>query len=185
MTSKLSPSWTALPRPTRPERAARGHDGAGTGFAGAQLPPRAREVGISAWAPERACVRLNWDGHLRPDALAVIRVGRASIVMFVERDLGTERGGTLSQKVFKYGNVYGNRESTGPLHVGLVVGRNATSLRDSVAGSAPPSGSVRTMFRHPDPAVPNREHGERRPAEHAVPSKEPTQVALDCSHRDP
>ena len=94
----------------------------------------AREVGISAWAPERACVRLNWDGYLRPDALAVIRVGDASIVMFVERDLGTERGGTLSQKVFKYGNVYGNRESTGPLHVGLVVdtARRAASVRRHV-----------------------------------------------------
>jgi hypothetical protein len=105
----------------------------------------AREIGISAWAPERACVRLKWDGYLRPDALAVIRVGDASIVMFVERDLGTERGGTLSQKVFKYGNVYGNRESTGPLHVGLVVdtARRAASVRRHVGDPKTATTSVR------------------------------------------
>lgn len=49
------------------------------------------DAGLFAWVPERPCGGL-FGGFLHPDALAGIRVGRRAIAMFIERDLGTERG---------------------------------------------------------------------------------------------
>jgi hypothetical protein len=95
-----------------------------------------RDVGITAWVPERPLIRLTWGAWLRPDALAVIGVGEASIVLFIERDLGTERGGTLWAKVKSYHDVYDGRTEAAPVHVGLVVDtpRRAASVRRSLRG---------------------------------------------------
>ena len=55
--------------------------------------------GLAAWVPERPLVRLTATGTLRPDALAVVRVGGASVLLALERDLGTERGPVLAHKL--------------------------------------------------------------------------------------
>jgi hypothetical protein len=79
-----------------------------------------------------------------PDALAVIRSGEASIVLCIERDLGTERGGTLWSKVKSYRDVFDRRPEAAPLHVGLVVDtpRRAASVRRSLRGD-PDGAAVR------------------------------------------
>ena len=74
--------------------------------------------GLVAWVPERACGRL-FGGFLRPDALAVIRVRDSVIPLFVERDLGTERGEVLAEKVRRYRSVFAREP--GALSVGFVV----------------------------------------------------------------
>ena len=80
--------------------------------------PLLRE-GIFAWIPERACARL-FDGFLRPDALAGVRVGDRAIAVFIERDLGTERGEVLSEKIRRYRSVFARAPEL-PVHVGFVV----------------------------------------------------------------
>ena len=75
--------------------------------------------GIFAWVPERACGQL-FGGFLRPDALAGIRVGDRAIALFVERDLGTERGEVLAEKIRRYRSVFARTPDL-PLHVGFVV----------------------------------------------------------------
>lgn len=95
-----------------------------------------RDAGITAWVPEQALIRLNYWASPRPDALAIIRRGDASIVLFIERDLGTERGGTLWSKVKSYRDVYDGRPEAAPLHVGFVVDspRRAASVRRGLRG---------------------------------------------------
>lgn len=80
--------------------------------------PLLRE-GIFAWIPERACARL-FDGFLRPDALAGVRVGDRAIALFIERDLGTERGEVLAEKIRRYRSVFARAPEL-PVHVGFVV----------------------------------------------------------------
>ena len=43
------------------------------------------------------------------------------IVLFVERDLGTERGGMLLEKLDRYDAVFNREKEASPLHVGMVV----------------------------------------------------------------
>ena len=66
-------------------------------------------VGLAAWVSERPLIRMTWHSHLRPDALAVIRAGERSILLAIERDLGTERGPILTGKVDSYQRVYDSR----------------------------------------------------------------------------
>jgi hypothetical protein len=75
--------------------------------------------GLVAWVPERACGQL-FGGFLRPDALAVIRVRDRAIALFVERDLGSERGEALGEKIRRYRSVFA-RDPELPLNVGFVV----------------------------------------------------------------
>ncbi len=98
------------------------------------------ETGIAAWVPERACLRL-FGGWLRPDAFAVIRVGGRSIVLFVERDLGTERGAVLPEKVRRYRSALARQRDELPVHVGIVVDspRRASSLGRLIARGDHPS----------------------------------------------
>lgn len=86
-------------------------------------------TGLAAWVPERACLRL-FGGWLRPDALAIIRFGLRSIVLFLERDLGTERGAVLPEKVRRYRSALSRQPDEPPIHVGIVVdsARRAASL---------------------------------------------------------
>ena len=83
--------------------------------------------GIFAWAPERACSQLF--GFIRPDALAGIRVDGRSLAMFIERDLGTERGEVLADKVRRYRSVF-SQAPDGGIAVGFVVesARRAQSI---------------------------------------------------------
>ena len=74
--------------------------------------------GIFAWLPERACGQLF--GFLRADALAGIRVADRTLTLFVERDLGTERGEVLAEKVRRYRSVFA-RAPEAPIAVGFVV----------------------------------------------------------------
>lgn len=80
-------------------------------------PPLAE--GLVAWIPERACGQL-FGGFLRPDALAAIRVRDKLIALFVERDLGSERGEVLPEKIRRYRSVFA-RDPEMPLNVGFVV----------------------------------------------------------------
>ena len=91
----------------------------------------ARGVGLAAWVSERPLIRLTWHAGLRPDALALVRVGEDSILLALERDLGTERGPILEAKVAKYRSCYDGRDERAPLHVGFVVdsARRAASVR--------------------------------------------------------
>ena len=83
--------------------------------------------GLVAWAPERPCAELF--GFIRPDALAGIRVGQRILAMFLERDLGTERGEVLADKVRRYRSVFSRAPADG-LAVGFVVesARRAQSI---------------------------------------------------------
>jgi hypothetical protein len=74
--------------------------------------------GIFAWLPERACGQLF--GFLRADALAGVRVEDRTLTMFIERDLGTERGEVLAEKVRRYRSVFA-RAPEAPIAVGFVV----------------------------------------------------------------
>lgn len=74
--------------------------------------------GIFAWLPERACGQLF--GFLRADALAGIRVGERALTLFIERDLGTERGEVLAEKIRRYRSVFGRAPDL-PIGVGFVV----------------------------------------------------------------
>ena len=94
-------------------------------------------VGLSAWVSERPLIRLTWTASLRPDALAVVRAGERSILLAIERDLGTERGPILADKVESYQGHYGRRKEQAPLHVGFVVDspRRAASVRARLRGT--------------------------------------------------
>ena len=103
--------------------------------------PLLRE-GIFAWIPERACAQL-FDGYLRPDALAGVRVGGHAIALFIERDLGSERGEVLAEKVRRYRSVFARAVDL-PVQVGFVVesDRRASTVhevanRKHVAASGP------------------------------------------------
>ncbi len=83
---------------------------------------------LAGWAPERA-VALAFGGYLRPDALAVIGVGDRAVELFIERDLGTERGGILASKARAYSDLLSSHKV--PMNVGFVVEspRRAAGLR--------------------------------------------------------
>lgn len=97
----------------------------------------ARGVGLAAWVSERPLIRMTWHAGLRPDALALVRVGERSILLAIERDLGTERGPILAAKVATYQGCYDQRDKRAPLHVGFVVdsARRAASVRARLRGS--------------------------------------------------
>jgi Replication-relaxation len=96
-----------------------------------------REIGLAGWVPERALVRLTDSGYLRPDALAIVRNRDAMIVLFIERDLGTERGSVLVDKLRRYRNMYWSVKETHVLHVGIVVEsqRRAHAVRRALRSS--------------------------------------------------
>ncbi|MHB8960258.1 MAG: replication-relaxation family protein [Candidatus Limnocylindrales bacterium] len=79
--------------------------------------PEAGE-GLVAWSPERACGQLF--GFVRPDALAGVRVGQRTLALFLERDLGTERGEVLADKVRRYRSAFSRVPGDG-MAVGFVV----------------------------------------------------------------
>ena len=105
----------------------------------------AGSVGVCAWVPERALIRLTQFGKLRPDALAVIRVADGVILLFIERDLGTERGGVVADKLDRYRSTYGKSDIGAPVHVGIVVesGRRAAAVRRMLRERGESAGIVR------------------------------------------
>lgn len=80
--------------------------------------PSSRDAYLAGWAPERA-IALGFRGYLRPDALAVIGVGDQAVALFIERDLGTERGAILAAKARTYSGYHSADEV--PMNVGFVV----------------------------------------------------------------
>ena len=96
-----------------------------------------REIGLAGWVPERALVRLTDSGYLRADALAIVRNRDAMIVLFIERDLGTERGSVIVDKLRRYRNMYWSVKETNVLHVGIVVEsqRRAYAVRRALRSS--------------------------------------------------
>jgi hypothetical protein len=96
-----------------------------------------RGVGLAAWVSERPLIRMTWHASLRPDALALVRVGERSILLAIERDLGTERGPILAAKLENYQGCYDRRDERAPLHVGFVVdsARRAASVRARLRGT--------------------------------------------------
>ena len=114
--------------------------------------------GLAAWVPERPCIRLVRGGYLRPDALAVVRAGVDSIVLVIERDLGTERGPVLAAKLERYRRVYDSSPARAPLHVGFVVdsARRAASVRARLRGGeggGVPGGSAVSAWVVAEPAL--------------------------------
>lgn len=89
--------------------------------------------GLAVWIPERACGRL-FGGLLRPDAVAGIRVGQSALTLFIERDLGTERGEGMAQKLRRYDALFGRIDAEG-VKVALVADsvRRARRLVESAA----------------------------------------------------
>ena len=106
--------------------------------------PLLRE-GIFAWVPERACGQL-FDGFLRPDALAGIRAADRAIILFIERDLGTERGEVLAEKIRRYRSVFA-RALDLPINVGFVVesDRRARTVHGLVTDRNAPGSGVRFL----------------------------------------
>ena len=106
--------------------------------------PLLRE-GIFAWIPERACGQL-FDGFLRPDALAGIRVADRAIILFIERDLGTERGEVLAEKIRRYRGVFARAVDL-PIHVGFVVesDRRARTVHGLLTDRNTPGSGVRFL----------------------------------------
>jgi hypothetical protein len=92
--------------------------------------------GIFAWLPERACGQLF--GFLRADALAGIRVGERALTLFIERDLGTERGEVLAEKIRRYRSVF-SRTPELRIGVGFVVesSRRARSIHALASRRSP------------------------------------------------
>jgi hypothetical protein len=74
--------------------------------------------GIALAFPSSVCGHLF--GFLRADALAGIRVGDRTVTLFTERDLGTERGEVLDEKVRRYRSLFA-RPPDVPIAVGIVV----------------------------------------------------------------
>ncbi|MGI8658169.1 MAG: replication-relaxation family protein [Candidatus Limnocylindria bacterium] len=89
--------------------------------------PSTRDGYLAGWAPERA-IALAFSGYLRPDALAVMGVGDRAVELFIERDLGTERGAILASKARTYSSLLSGHEV--PMNVGFVVesARRAAAL---------------------------------------------------------
>ncbi len=89
--------------------------------------PSSREAYLAGWAPERA-IALAFSGYLRPDALAVIGVADRAVELFIERDLGTERGPILASKARAYSSRLSGHQV--PMNVGFVVesARRAAAL---------------------------------------------------------
>lgn len=89
--------------------------------------PSSRDAYLAGWAPERA-IALGFGGFLRPDALAIFGVGERAVELFIERDLGTERGSILAAKAHAYSGYASGRET--PRNVGFVVesARRAAAL---------------------------------------------------------
>ena len=112
-----------------------------------------RGFGLAAWVPERPLIRLV-SGLLRPDALAVVRVGEASILLVIERDLGTERGPVLAGKLDRYRRIFHGLPGGAPLHVGFVVdsARRAASVRARLRRPGT-EGSVVTAWMVAEPAL--------------------------------
>lgn len=96
-----------------------------------------RGFGLAAWVPERPLIRLTWQASLRPDALALVRAGEATVLLALERDLGTERGPVLAEKLARYRAFYDRAPNPAPLHVGFVVDspRRAASVRAGLRGA--------------------------------------------------
>lgn len=72
--------------------------------------------------------------RVRRVALAGIRVGDRAIALFVERDLGTERGEVLSEKIRRYRSVFARMPDL-PVNVGFVVDseRRARTVHELVS----------------------------------------------------
>lgn len=94
------------------------------------------EVGLAAWLPERICSAL-FEGYLRPDALAAVRVEQRMILLFLERDAGSERTALLTAKARRFGAVLGSRPELTPVHVGFVTEspRRARSILSTLAAT--------------------------------------------------
>lgn len=104
------------PPPSMPSHQLATHD-IFAAFLAAAAP--AQPEGLGIWIPERAGGQL-FGGFLRPDAIAGIRVGGRALTLFVERDLGTERGESLAQKIRRYGSVL-DRIASEAVRIGFVV----------------------------------------------------------------
>jgi hypothetical protein len=94
--------------------------------------PAADEAGLAGWVPERAAAR-TYDDYVRPDAIAVFRARDRAAVLYIERDLGTERRDVLGGKVDRYRLVrdrYDHREAS----LGIIVesARRAAAIRSSL-----------------------------------------------------
>lgn len=103
-----------------------------------------RDAGVVAWVPQRVSAAL-FDGYLRPDAIAAIRVRDRTILAFIEQDSGSERPPVLLAKLRRYRAVLGSRVEVEPAHILFVVpsARRLRSLREAFAtagdGGRPPA----------------------------------------------
>ncbi len=91
--------------------------------------PAANGTYLAGWAPERAASLAF--SSVRPDALALFAVRDRLVAIFIERDLGTERGEILRVKARSYSDRLRRHES---VNVGFVVEapRRAAAVRQSL-----------------------------------------------------
>ena len=112
------------------------------------------DAGLIAWLPERVAGGL-FDGYLRPDAIAALRLGDRLRLLFVERDTGSERLAVLAAKARRYRAVLGPRAELHPAHVAFVTDslRRARSVLRTCAGgsSSPPVWVITTSALQADP----------------------------------
>jgi hypothetical protein len=90
--------------------------------------------GLIAWLPERICAAM-FDGYLRPDAIAAVRLGNRLILLFIERDTGSERLAFLAAKARRYHAVLGARSEVQPAHL-VFVTDSARRARSIVGASS-------------------------------------------------
>ena len=101
------------------------------------LTAAGRDLGLIAWLPQRVAAAV-FDGYLRPDAIAAIRVRERSVLLFVEQDSGSERPPVLLAKLRRYRAVLGSRPEVEPAHILFVVpsARRLRSVREAFASAA-------------------------------------------------
>lgn len=93
--------------------------------------------GLVAWLPQRVAAAL-FDGYLRPDAVAGVRVRGRLVLLFVELDTGSERPPVLAAKLRRYRALLTPRAEAAPAHLLLVCGspRRLRSLQAGLAAGA-------------------------------------------------
>lgn len=104
----------------------------------AMLRAAGPRLGLVAWLPQRVAAAL-FEGYLRPDAVAAVRIGDGLVLFFLELDTGSERPPVLGAKLRRYRAVLAPRAEVAPAHLLFVVSslRRLRVLQSSLASITP------------------------------------------------
>jgi len=111
------------------------------------LTAAGRDLGLIAWLPQRVAAAV-FDGYLRPDAIAAIRVRERSVLIFIEQDSGSERPPVLLAKLRRYRAVLSSRPEVNPAHILFAVptARRLKSVRQAFAAGGANAGAPATWL---------------------------------------